>query len=450
MISRNLYFNILIRIILTIAFSLLFAYFVLMGDSMRLYLITGIVLIFIVINLITYLNSINRKIRYFFDAVKNDDSGLHFPEDVKNPVVREIYNGMNRINRQLQQLKMEITKQEQFFKTLIEHLATGILTYNEKGFILHVNSATKRLLSMDILTHLKQIERVDHKLYDAISGIKPSERRLVAFNPGEGEIQLSLKATDFSTEGMDMTILSIQDIKNELDEKELESWMKLIRVLMHEIMNSITPITSLSESLSRIYRKDGNPVLPDEVTTDTIERTLQGLEVIKEQGKGLMAFVDSYRRLTRVPEPDKKPFKVMDLINRVKVIYNSFDNSDMVNLSFTLEDPALKITADQNLISQVLINLVKNALEANESNREGEIKIVVGTGNDFRPEICVIDNGPGIAAENIDEIFVPFFTTRHNGSGIGLSLSKQIMKDHGGNLKVKSDPGSETAFCLSF
>jgi nitrogen fixation/metabolism regulation signal transduction histidine kinase len=357
---------------------------------------------------------------------------------------------MNRVNHQIQQLKIENRQQEQYFRTLLEHLAAGIITYNDKGFILHANSSAKKLLSIDVLTHLQQIERKDHKLFETINSIKPFERKLIAVTAEAGDIQLSLKATSFKTNENELVILSIQDIKNELDEKEIESWMKLIRVLMHEIMNSITPITSLSESLSNIYSTGGKPVLPEQVNVKTIATTLQGLNVIKEQGKGLMSFVESYRKLTRVPEPEKKFFKVADLMGRVHILYNSLDNSDRTKFSVSLKKHDLEIFADQNLISQVLINILKNALEANENNSNGQIRIVVTEGINSHHEICVIDNGPGIPEENIDEIFVPFFTTRQNGSGIGLSISKQIMRVHGGNLKVRSVPGKETVFCLSF
>jgi two-component system nitrogen regulation sensor histidine kinase NtrY len=315
---------------------------------------------------------------------------------------------------------------------------------------LHSNSTAKRLLETDVFTHIKQLERIDKKLYQTLSSIKPSERRLVPINTERGEIQLSLKATSFRTNDNEVVILSVQDIKNELDEKEVESWMKLIRVLMHEIMNSITPITSLSESLSNIYSDKGKPVSPEKVTSKTISATLQGLNVIKDQGRGLLSFVESYRKLTRIPEPDKQLFRVADLMNRLLVLYNSTGKDNKIKLSFSLKDPDLEIFADQNLVSQVLINLIKNALESNENNPGAKVMIMAGTDNDLRPEICVIDNGPGIPEENIDEIFVPFFTTRQNGSGIGLSISRQIMRMHGGNLKVRSVPGKETIFCISF
>jgi two-component system nitrogen regulation sensor histidine kinase NtrY len=450
MISRNLYLNIILRVLLIVILSALLGYLLVKDQSFRYSLICIIAIVILTISLISYLNSTNRKVRFFFDSVRNDDSSLSFPTDTKNKTFRELNLSMNTVNQQIQQLKIENRSQEQYFQILIEHLATGIITYDSKGYVLHANSSAKKLLSTEVLTHIQQIERLNEKLYQTIKNIKPSERRLISFKSDQDEIQISLKATSFRSNNAELVILSIQDIKSELDEKELESWMKLIRVLMHEIMNSITPITSLSESLSHIYGSQDNPVLPEQVTPRTITTTLQGLNVIKEQGKGLMSFVESFRKLTRVPEPEKKMFKVADLISRVQILYSSLEKSDKVSLVVSLKDTEQEIFADQNLISQVLLNLVKNALEANENNPDGQIKIVAGTYTNNRPEICVIDNGPGIPEENIDEIFVPFFTTRQTGSGIGLSISKQIMRLHGGNLKVKSVPGKETVFCLSF
>jgi len=450
MFSKNLYFNIILRVLLIILLSAVLDYFIVVDRSWRFSIICFLIVALLTINLISYLNSTNKKIRFFFDSVRNDDSNLSFPVETRNPALKELYKSMNKVNHQIQQLKIENRQQEQYFRTLLEHLAAGIITYNDKGFILHANSSAKKLLSIDVLTHIQQIERKDLKLFETIRNIKPYERKLIAVAAEGGEIQLSLKATSFKTNENELVILSIQDIKNELDEKEIESWMKLIRVLMHEIMNSITPITSLSESLSKIYSIGGNPVLPEQVSAKTIATTLQGLNVIKEQGKGLMSFVESYRKLTKVPDPEKKLFRVSDLMSRVQILYNSLDNSNKTDLSVSLNYPDLEIFADQNLISQVLINLLKNALEANESNNNGTIKIVASKGINDHPEICVIDNGPGIPEENIDEIFVPFFTTRQNGSGIGLSISRQIMRVHGGNLKVRSVPDKETVFCLSF
>ena len=450
MISRNLYLNIVLRVLLIVVLSILLGYLTVKDQSFRIVLLCLMAIVILTFNLIYYLNATNRKIRFFFDSVRNDDSSLSFTMDSGNKTYRELNKSLNRVNEQIQHLKIENRNQEQYFQILLEHIATGILTYNEKGFITHANSSAKKLLSMEVLTHLQQIEKMNQKLYQTIKNIKPSERRLVAIEAGEGEIQLSLKATSFFTKESELIILSIQDIKNELDEKELESWTKLIRVLMHEIMNSITPITSLSESLSAIYNMEGQPVLPDQITAKTIATTLQGLNVIKEQGRGLMTFVESYRKLTRVPEPKKELIKVTDLINHMKILYGTLEHNEKTELIISLKDPDLEIFADRNLITQVLINLIKNALEANENNSDGKITIKADSGNNSHPQIFVIDNGPGIPEENHDKIFIPFFTTRQNGSGIGLSISRQIMRVHRGNLKVRSVPGKETSFCLVF
>jgi nitrogen fixation/metabolism regulation signal transduction histidine kinase len=420
------------------------------GQMYLLVFICVVLVVAMVISLVNYLNSTNRKISYFLDSVQNEDSTLSFPTDIGEKPIREIYQGLNKVNKQIQELKIESRQQEQYFQTLLEHVATGIVTFNAKGFVLHANTAAKKMLGVDVLTHINQLERVNRNLFQAIGNIQPFEQKLVSVVTERGSIQLSLKATSFKAKDKELILLSVQDIRNELDEKELDSWMKLIRVLMHEIMNSIAPITSLSESLCKFFTIDGRPALPEELTETTIGTTLRGLNVIKEQGNGLMLFVDSYRKLTRLPKPDKKTIRVDDLINRIKVLYNSLENSELVKLAITINPPEMEIFADENQISQVLINLTKNALQANEKNPEGKIRVSAGFNSDHHPEIRVIDNGPGIPDEILEQVFVPFFTTRENGSGIGLSLSRQIMRLHGGSLQVRSVPGKETVFSMIF
>ena len=450
MISKRLYVNIIIRVSFIVLFSLLAGYFVFSQHSLRFSIICVVTLAILTGALISYLNRTNRNIRFFFDSVKNDDSNLTFPVSPSGGSLSELHASMNNVNLQIQQLKIENRQQEQYFSKVLEHLATGIITFDRKGFVHHVNTAAKKLLNTDVLTHIQQTERIDRKLYRTILDLKPFERHLVAVSNRQGEIQLSLKSTSFGKEDNELMILSIQDIKHELDAREVDSWMKLIRVLMHEIMNSITPITSLSESLSNIYRSGEKPVTPAEVTDKTISTTLEGLKVIKQQGKGLMQFVESYRKLTRIPKPEMKLFRASDLFSRVKILADALEKAKDTSIIFRIETPEPEIFADENLVSLVLINLIKNAVEANENNPSPRITVKAGKDINARSEICVTDNGPGISAENLEEIFIPFFTTRENGSGIGLSVSKQIMGAHGGTLKVRSVPGVETVFCMSF
>lgn len=450
MIIRNFYFQVVLRTFIVVLVSVSIGWLISSEKPVSLVFVAGCIDILTIFWLIQFLNSTNRKISYFLESVQNDDSTLTIPKNITDKAILGIYDGLNKVNYQIQRLKIESRQQEQYFETLLEHVATGILTYNSTGFVLHANSSAKKMFGVEVLTHLNQLERVNRNLFQTIKNIGPFEQRLVSVTSERGMVQLSLKSTSFKVKNDELILLSIQDIRNELDEKELDSWMKLIRVLMHEIMNSIAPITSLSESLCNFFTVDGRPALPDELSESKIQATLRGLSVIKEQGNGLMLFVESYRKLTRLPKPDKKLFRFEDLATRIKVLYSSLENSQLVKLLVTINPPELELFADENLISQVLLNLTKNALQANERNPDGRIQIIAGINHDRRLEVRVIDNGPGISDDILEQIFVPFFTTKENGSGIGLSLSRQIMRLHGGSLQARSVPGKETVFSMTF
>lgn len=450
MISKNLYVQLLIRVLILVAFALLLGWTIFQKEMYILSVIPVIAIIIQTVNLIWFLNTTNRQLFYFFDAIQNEDSTLSFPKKTNNKTILELNKSLNKVNRQIQDIQIEIRQQEQYFQALIEHAATGILTFDANGFILHSNSLAKRLLSLDVLTHLNQLEKIDHKLFISVKNIQASEQRLVTINNENGTIQLLIKASSFISDKKELMLLSIQDIKNELDEKELDSWRKLIRVMMHEIMNSITPITSLSDSLAGYFYSGKKIKSPAEIDEKTIKTTIRGLEVIREQGKSLVSFVDSYRKLTRLPKPEKKLFSAKNLIENINILSGSFKHAEHIEISFEVKPEELEIYADEKQISQVLINLVKNAFQANANNHNGKVRITSGLTENGRAEIRVIDNGTGIAEDVLDKIFIPFFTTKESGSGIGLSISRQIMQMHGGSLKVISTPGKLTVAVLSF
>jgi len=448
-ISRNLYINIVLRVTAIVLFAVLTALSIAFRKPLIISICGAVIILFITLDLIKYLNSTNRKISYFLESVQNEDSALSFPITANNRTIRDLGNSLDRINDQIQKLRIASRQQEQYFQALMEHVATGIITYNSSGFIIHANSAARKMLAADVLTHIKQLERVNRKVFQTIQGINTGEQHMVSFVTEKGTVQLLLKASSFKSGDEDLVILSIQDIRNEMDEKELDSWIKLIRVMMHEIINSIAPITSLSESLGRLYSQEGKPVEPEKIDVKVIQKTIQGLGVIRSQGNGLLSFIESYRKLTRLPKPEKKLIKADDLLGRLAVLYQSFESKNKSELTVSCTPDSLELFADEGMISLCLINLVKNAMQSNEENNEGRIG-VKATVRNGRPEISVTDNGPGIPAELLDEIFVPFFTTRQDGTGIGLSISRQIMRLHGGSLRVKSAAGKETVFTLTF
>lgn len=405
-----------------------------------------VIFIFQVIELINFLNRTNRKIAWFFDAIRNEDSTLNFPDKTGNKALNELNASLNKVNELIKKIKFDLRVQEQYFQTILENVSIGILTHNEKGNIFLANSAAKNLLGREHLTHINQISQIDRKLYMSVKELQPGDRRLVSFKSKQGIIQLSLKSTKFTTSRESLQLISIQDIKNEMETKELESWIKLIRVLTHEIMNTVAPITSLSETIMGYYKNLEGKVPNEKI----IGNTLKGLEVINERGAGLISFVETYRKLTRLPPPEKKPLQVKQLLESTITLINLETINENIQIKWDVNPENLEIAADKKQVSQVLINLLKNALEALKNKPGGTILLKGEIKSDGRAQISVTDNGPGIQDDLMDKIFVPFFTTKESGSGIGLSLSRQIMLLHGGSLKVNSIPGKLTTMSLVF
>ncbi|MGW8315783.1 MAG: sensor histidine kinase [Bacteroidales bacterium] len=450
MISRNFYLQILIRVLLMVAAALLLAWIVFGPAANLLILVPIAVMAAISINTVFYLNRVNRRIFFFFDAIRNEDSSLSFPQDGHRKIEKDLGRSLLEVNQHIQKIYEANQKQEQYFQALIGQAATGMFTFNTKGFILHSNHQARQLLGLEPFTHVSQLEAIDHRLYRAVAEIRPDQQHLTALHQEEGAVQLLIKASAFHSDGEELMLLSIQDIRNELDEKEIDSWRKLIQVMRHEIMNSVTPITSLSESLKAYYQVEGKVKSPEQIDDQTINTTLSGLELIHEQARGLLRFVESYRQLTRMPDPEKRSFSVRKLMDNIRILAQSFPNAEKTVLICETEPGDLALLADEKQISQVMVNLVKNAFQATEEMEKARVSITSGLDRNGHPRITVSDNGPGIPDDIMDKIFIPFFTTKEKGSGIGLSLSRQIMQMHGGSLKITSVPGKQTSVVLSF
>ncbi len=441
-------------------------------------ILPGLAIIWVVYRVIRLFNRVPRELSYFLDAVENEDSTLFFSEDVGHEPTKKMHESLNRLNRLIQEVKLSSREQERYYGILLEQVSTGIVVVNDKGNILLANRAAKELLNYPVLTHVEQLRRVDSNLHRVFSRLAQESRHQIVKEVYEsGMMRLSLQATSFVNQGTALRVISIHDIRHELDAKELESWQKLIRVLTHEIMNSITPITSLSETLLK-YDVPGsytaeNAVkgVAEDLTENaslgegdtvqmgtpgrkpvdekTIANTVKGLEVINERGVGLIRFVESYRKLTRLSKPVLKPIALKGLIEHLLVLLEN--ESDFHRIHFIVEiNPAdASVHVDEAQISQVLINLIKNAMQAVEGVDSPKIVISAAKSDRGFFEVSVMDNGPGISPEVMEQIFVPFFTTKESGSGIGLSLSRQIMKNHGGSIEVTSSPG-HTRFVLKF
>jgi len=445
--NKTLYHSIIYRVIAIVLTSLAMAFAAVYLQQWAIVAVCLLLLILQAVSAVHTMNRTNQQISYFFNAIRNEDSTLHFPIRTKNKVVNELNSSMNRLNELISEAKKQNRSQEQYYQTILEHAATGLLTYDDKGNILLVNSTARRLLGCEPLTHLQQLEKAQEGLSIEFENIKTTGHKLFHLTNERGSMQLSLRATSMVAHGQHLTLLSIQDIRNELDEKETESWIRLIRVLTHEIMNSIAPITSLSETMLGYYIGKEGPRLSPEINESVIGNTIKGLSVIQERGKGLVNFVDSYRKLTHLHTPEYNTFSVMSFLDKTKLLLCSELDFSKVEFSINLQEPDMTINADENLMLQVIINLVRNSWEALRNQENGMIMIKAYNNDSLHTTIEIIDNGPGIPADLLDKIFVPFFTTRENGSGIGLSLSRQIMRLHGGSLTVQSVTG-HTIFAI--
>ncbi|TLF46831.1 sensor histidine kinase [Maribacter aurantiacus] len=447
MVSRNIYLQLVLRIVF-IVLTVVISTYLFFKES---YVGCGIGILIIIAQtsaLINYVNQTNRKIAYFFDAIKNEDFTLRFPEKLSVKSLEELNHSLNMLNNMIQDIHLKKQAQEQYYQEILRQADIGIFTINPKGHILFANPTVQELLNYRPLNHIKQLNQVDQELYQLFQKLEPFENRIYQLGNERGKRDLSIKCTPLTIEGQDLLLVVVHDIHRELDEKETDSWVKLIRVLTHEIMNTITPITSISESILKYFKKGSSNTHPTEFSKDQIKNTAKGLEVIKDQGNDLMSFVQSYRKFLSVPEPEKELVSAKKLLERVKLLLEEQTDENPVKIEIGVHPKELELYIDSQQISQVLLNLGKNAKQSLEGQENGRIKFICGINEMNKKFIQVWDNGVGIPPELLNEIFVPFFTTKNSGTGIGLSLSKQIMRLHGGSIQVLSD--ENTVFTLIF
>jgi nitrogen fixation/metabolism regulation signal transduction histidine kinase len=346
--------------------------------------------------------------------------------------------------------KVEVDREtdRQYFRGIIDHAGAGILTFNESGDIEIINAAFKKLLGIKTLQNISALQTVSPQLPELLQKMKPGYQKLLRISVEHETIGLSLKATEFRLQGKRIRLVSVQNIQHELEEEELDAWQKLIRVLTHEIMNSVTPVNSLTNTIIKLFESDGRPKDVKELDETILRNALEGLHSIEKRNKGLIGFVQSYRSLTRIQKPAFTDLSVEELFNRIVALTGHELESQDIKLMVNIQAGFVNLNADEKLLEQVLINLVNNAAYAVKGKPDPKIQLVARTDHDER-YIEVHDNGAGIPEETAGSIFVPFFTTKEEGSGIGLSLSRQIMRVHGGSISVRSKPG-ETVFILRF
>ncbi|MEQ9216487.1 MAG: HAMP domain-containing sensor histidine kinase [Cyclobacteriaceae bacterium] len=440
MVFKDFRLAIVIRGILLIGASILGTLFYLETNWWALGL-CGVVIIIVLINTVYFYNTINRKLTFFFESIRNEDSTLHFPEHVRSGSLKNLHHSLNNINEVLSTIRTRSEHKEWFYKELMRHSSTGLMAVDSKGYIEIINKTALQLFNVKLLVHIDRLKQLNKELADTIDQLEPNQSKTVRTVIDDELHMILVRMVELKFQEEEYFIYSLYDIRAELEENELDSWQKLIRIMTHEIMNSITPISSISDTLSGYFKK-GSGISESQLTNIS-----DGLEVIHERSKGLTHFVDNYRRLSRLPKPEFHEIVIESWIERLLKLAEQKISMAGVKMEVINQAKTQAFLGDQKLLTQVALNLIYNSIDALDANKPKarilKIKVIERESN-----LCFqfIDNGPGIPLENIDQIFIPFFTTKEEGSGIGLSLSRQIMRLHKGGLNVRSNPGQETVF----
>ena len=378
-----------------------------------------------------------RKVAFLLDAIENNDPAVHFYEQVVDKDSLQVNAMLNRIARMLQTIKRETVEREKYYELILDFVETGIVVLDEKGVVFQKNRKAMELLGLEVFTHVKQLGRVSEAMEKAFRDILPGQKIQVEYTHERGTKTLCFTESSITIQDKLYRIIALNDIGHELDEREIDSWIRLTRVLTHEMMNSLTPVTSLSETLLTLpgARQD--------------EELRQGLETIHTTGKGLANFVMSYRKLTRLPSPDPTLFDVRPFLERMVQLAKHQHPSPHIRIVLEEVQEDLMAFADESMMTQVVINLLKNAVQAIGEAEECEIRLRASVDAQEVVRIEVANNGPRIAPEVAEQMFVPFFTTKEDGSGIGLSLSKQMMRLQGGSISLLPYRDEWTTFVIT-
>lgn len=380
-----------------------------------------------------------QKVAFMFDAIDNSDYAFRYATRGRSSDDKLVSESLNRITQILFQAKADAVQKEKYYELIMNSVNTGIIVLDDVGNIYQTNNEALRLLGLSVFTHAKQLARIDDKLQQTITDIRPGDKHQISFINERGTVNLSIRVSEMTLQDKHVRILAINDINSELDDKEIDSWIRLTRVLTHEIMNSVTPISSLSDTLLSLHE-------------DADSEIRNGLEVISTTGKTLISFVESYRKFTHIPTPEPSLFYVQKFAERMIKLARHHNNYPNITINISIEPADLIVYADENLVSQVVLNLLKNGMQAIGSGQpDGHIELEAYCNPDESVIIEVSNNGPVIPPEEAEHIFVPFFTTKEGGSGIGLSISRQIMRLSGGSIALKSNPAiNKTSFILTF
>lgn len=455
MAYKNFRKNCVIRVVSLGASLFLFTYLLSTEALYATIILTGLAILVQIYTLIRFVEKTNRDFTRFLSSIEYSDFTQNITTGMKGTSFDELNDSFDKVVSRFRQISLEKEENFRYLQTIVQHIGVGIIAFDGDGKVDLLNTSAKRLLGVSHLRNISALDDICPPILEKLRTIEPGNRDLSTIRIDDEMLQLSLYAAELRQRGRMIKLVSIQNISMELNEKEMDAWQNLIRVLTHEIKNSLAPIGSLASSVEEMLLP---PDLQGDMTVSCEAKDIRtALQTIQKRSHGLLQFVDTYRDLTHIPNPEYSTFPLSDIFQTVeKLILSQYGKiflhrTDKPSpFSWSIEPYNLELTADQKLLEQVIINLVVNSIQATEKMASPEISIHAGIDDRGRAFIEVSDNGPGINSEALDKVFIPFFSTKKEGSGVGLSLSRQIMRMHRGDLTVRSNPGVETVFRMRF
>ena len=449
-ILRSQHARLLLQVAFLVGTTFIFCYSLILTDWIGTPIISFIVLLVIVVNIIRLVEKSNRDFAQFLNNVSHNDFASSSGSSNQGFSARDFTEAQKTLLGKYRKLKADRSAQTEYLQMVVEHVDAALICFDTDGKIEIINRAAEQLLNKKYINSLNIVRKLNAELADALWAIRAGDTRVLKLVINNELHQLILTATEFVLLERKYKLVSLQNIKSALDEREIESWQKLIRVLTHEIMNSMTPIVSLSRYIGGVV---GNEELTQRLTDQSSEQYKdlhQSIEAIASRSQGLMEFVDSYRSLSNLPEPVFDEIEVKGLFERIELMFKEQIDEQSIRLETKVDPENATLIIDVKLLEQVLINLMSNAIDAVIENNNKQIQLQYENDIYGKSKIRVIDNGSGIGKDIIDNIFTPFYTTKETGSGIGLSLSRQLTRLNNGTLSVSSSEGEGSQFTLSF
>jgi nitrogen fixation/metabolism regulation signal transduction histidine kinase len=441
--------KVLLRIVLLVIVISLGLFFYMSKNSVFIPIVMTIVVIIQIFELSNFVTQTNRKLTKFLESIKYSDFVTGFSSGNKlGKSFRDLNQAFNEVIDAIRKARSDKEEHWQFLNTIVEHVSVGVVSFDSDGNVGLMNAAAKKLIGLDRVRNIEELIEENSKIYKALFDLPAGKSTLFRTKK---DIQISLHATEIKLAETNYKLVALQNIQPELQKKELEAWQNLTKILRHEIMNSIAPIASLTSTLKDIIVEDIRQTDNSfELDSETIEDLEEGLITIEDRSKGLIKFINAYRDYTTIPPPDVKSTSVKDLLERVlNLMKGELQNAGIANI-LEVHPVDLIIKMDEEQVEQVIINMARNSIQALEAKKRPLLKFYSGYDDENNPVIIIEDNGKGIIREALDKIFIPFYTTKAEGSGIGLALSRQIMQHHHGSISVDSEPEKYTRFTLRF